>query len=170
MQESARILQGQLEFAAEYQEMGVKQPQWISLREAAEVGTTGIDLGAVSIEYDLKGAEVFADPMLEKVFHNLVGNSLRHGGKVTHIRIFCKESNEGLIVVCKDDGVGIPVHEKEKIFERGFGKHTGLGLYLVREILGVTGIVVKETGEPGTGAKFEMLVPSGAYRIGQPSQ
>lgn len=159
MQESARILQGQLEFAAEYQEMGVKQPQWISLREAAEVGTTGIDLGAVSIEYDLKGAEVFADPMLEKVFHNLVGNSLRHGGKVTHIRIFCK-----------DDGVGIPVHEKEKIFERGFGKHTGLGLYLVREILGVTGIVVKETGEPGTGAKFEMLVPSGAYRIGQPSQ
>jgi len=170
MQESARILQGQLEFTAEYQEMGIKQPQWMSLRDAADAGTEGIDLGAVSIKYDLKGAEVFADPMLEKVFHNLVDNSLRHGEKVTQIRIYCKESHEGLVIICEDDGVGIPVDEKESIFEHGFGKHTGLGLYLVREVLGITGIVVKEAGEPGTGARFEMLVPAGNYRIGHSGQ
>ena len=170
IQESARILQRQLEFTAEYQEMGVKQPQWINLRDAADAGTEGIDLGAVSIKYDLKGAEIFADPMLEKMFHNLVDNSLRHGEKVTQIRLYCKESNEGLVIICEDDGVGIPVDEKERIFERGFGKHTGLGLYLVREILGITGIVVNETGEPGTGARFEVLVPAGNYRFGHPGQ
>ena len=170
VQESARILQRQLEFTAEYQEMGVKQPQWINLRDAADAGTEGIDLGAVSIKYDLKGAEIFADPMLEKMFHNLVDNSLRHGEKVTQIRLYCKESNEGLVIICEDDGAGVPVDEKERIFERGFGKHMGLGLYLVREILGITGIVVKETGEPGTGARFEVLVPAGNYRFGHPGQ
>jgi PAS domain S-box-containing protein len=170
VQESARILQRQLEFTAEYQELGVRQPQWISLRDAADAGTEGVDLGAVSIKYDLKGAEVFADPMLEKMFHNLVDNSLRHGEKVTQIRFYCKESNEGLVIICEDDGVGVPVDEKERIFERGFGKHTGLGLYLVRAILGITGIVVKETGEPGTGARFELLVSAGNYRIGHPGQ
>ncbi len=170
IQESARILQAQLEFTAEYQEMGVQQPQWIDLRDAARTGIEGIDLGAVSVKYDMKDAEVFADPMLEKVFHNLVDNSLRHGEKVTRIRFHCKVSSGGLVVVCEDDGIGIPIDEKERIFERGFGKHTGLGLYLVREILAITGILVKETGEPSMGARFEMLVPEGNYRIGHSHQ
>ena len=63
--------------------------------------------------------------------------------------------------------MGIPVDEKEKIFVRGYGKHTGLGLYLVREILELTGIAVKETGEPGRGARFELLVPFGNYKFGR---
>jgi sensor histidine kinase regulating citrate/malate metabolism len=55
--------------------------------------------------------------------------------------------------------------EKERIFERGFGKDTGVGLALSREILSITGIPIKETGEPGKGARFEMTVPKGAYRL-----
>ena len=69
------------------------------------------------------------------------------------------------IIVCEDDGNGIAVGEKEKIFERGFGKNTGLGLALSREILSITGITIKETGEPGKGARFEMTVPKGAWRM-----
>jgi PAS domain S-box-containing protein len=165
MQESARILQKQLEFTAEYQEMGVRQSQWTNLKSAADAATEDIDLGVVSVRYDLKEAEVFADPMLKKVFHNLVDNSLRHGEKVTQIHVSCKESNEGLVIIYEDDGVGIPIDEKEKIFERGFGKHTGLGLYLVREVLGITGMQIRETGTPGKGARFEIVVPSGNYKI-----
>ena len=56
-------------------------------------------------------------------------------------------------------------HEKEKIFERGFGKNTGVGLFLVREIPDITGITIHETGEPGKGARFEMTVPKGAWWI-----
>jgi signal transduction histidine kinase len=36
----------------------------------------------------------------------------------------------------------------------GFGRHTGLGLFLSREILSITGITITETGEPGKGAVF----------------
>ena len=53
--------------------------------------------------------------------------------------------------------------EKEKIFDRGFGKNTGLGLTLSREILGITGITIKETGEHGIGARFEITVPKGMF-------
>jgi len=170
MQESARILQGQLEFAAEYQEMGAQQPQWMNLRDAARAGIEGLDLGIISVKCDLKDVEVFADRMLEKVFYNLVDNSLRHGGNVTQIRFHCKESDGGLVVVFEDDGIGVSIEEKERIFEHGFGKHTGLGLYLVREILAITGILVKETGEAGAGARFEMLVPRDNFRMRQVSQ
>jgi signal transduction histidine kinase len=67
--------------------------------------------------------------------------------------------------VCEDDGNGILAEEKEMIFERGYGKNTGMGLFLAREILDITGITIRETGEPGKGARFEMTVPEGAYRL-----
>jgi len=69
------------------------------------------------------------------------------------------------VVVWEDNGVGIMEEEKERIFERGYGKNTGLGLFLVREILSLTGIMISETGTPGTGARFEITVPKGSYRI-----
>ena len=65
---------------------------------------------------------------------------------------------------CEDDGNGVAAEDKEKIFLRGFGKNTGMGLALSREILDITGISIKETGEPGKGARFEMTVPKGAWR------
>ena len=43
---------------------------------------------------------------------------------------------------------------------------TGMGLFLSREILAITGITLRENGEPGKGARFEITVPKGAWRIG----
>ena len=51
------------------------------------------------------------------------------------------------------------------IFEKGFGKNTGLGLFLIKEILAITGMTIQETGVPGKGARFEITVPKGHYRI-----
>ncbi len=164
MQDSAMTLQRQLEFTADYQEMGVKEPEWLDLTEQVRKGIEGLDLKGVEVVDDLKGMRVFADPMLEKVFYNFVENSLRYGEKVTKVRFHAKESKDGLILYCEDDGVGIPQKDKEKIFERGFGKHTGFGLYMVREVLGITGIAVRETGEPRKGARFEMHIPAQNYR------
>jgi signal transduction histidine kinase len=49
-------------------------------------------------------------------------------------------------------------------FKRGFGNNTGLGLFLSREILAITGIAITESGETGKGARFEIMVPKGGYR------
>jgi signal transduction histidine kinase len=58
----------------------------------------------------------------------------------------------------------VPLDLKEKIFDKGYGKHTGFGLFLAREILAITGITIHETGLYGKGARFEIKVPKGKYR------
>ena len=103
-----------------------------------------------------------------KVFFNLLDNSIRHGGRVTEIRVSSHRTDTELTLVWEDNGVGIPAGKKKKIFERGFGKNTGYGLFLVWEILSLTGITIRETGEPGKGARFEIAVPKGEYRLRDP--
>jgi len=42
--------------------------------------------------------------------------------------------------------------------------NTGIRLFLAREILSITGILIKEIGVPGRGARFQIRVPQGVYR------
>ena len=100
-----------------------------------------------------------------KVFYNLMDNAARYGGNITTIRFSVQESGGNLILICDDDGDGIAATDKAKIFDRGFGKNTGLGLALSREILSITGITICERGVPGKGARFEMKVPKDTWRI-----
>ncbi len=53
---------------------------------------------------------------------------------------------------------------RESIFIRGKGKNTGLGLFLIREILSITGIMIHENGIVGRGARFEITVPDVRFR------
>ena len=118
------------------------------------------------VETDSPTLEVYADPLLVRVFYNLIDNALRYGGEqMTTIRISSQESSRGLVIVCEDDGVGITVEDKKRLFTRGFGKSTGLGLFLLREILSITGITITENGVPGKGARFEITVPKGMWRV-----
>jgi len=68
------------------------------------------------------------------------------------------------VLVFEDDGVGIAPQDKAVLFSKDSGKNTGLGLFLAREILDITGIKISETGEQGKGARFEILVPEGKWR------
>ena len=60
--------------------------------------------------------------------------------------------------------VGIAEDEKELVFEEGHGKHTGIGLFLIREILLLTSIRIQETGLFGAGACFELTIPQGGWQ------
>jgi signal transduction histidine kinase len=84
---------------------------------------------------------------------------------VTKITVSSHESEEGLELVFEDNGIGISFDEKEKIFERGYGKNIGYGLFMVREILAITELTIRETGIPGEGARYEIHVPKRYYRI-----
>ncbi|HNX18605.1 MAG TPA: ATP-binding protein [Methanoregula sp.] len=144
-----------------YQDIGTQEPQWLEPEKIIRLVHVP---DTVLLTEDTAGFEVFADPMLEKVFNNLLDNSIRHGEHVSRITLTARKSDEGLIIIWEDNGTGIKNEDKEKIFERGFGKNTGLGLFLVREILSLTNITIRETGIPGTGARFEIIVPKGSYR------
>jgi signal transduction histidine kinase len=75
------------------------------------------------------------------------------------INIFSQNKESGLNSVIEDNGTGISVEDKNKILPRGFGKQTGLVLFLSREIMAVTGMTIFERGITGKGARFEVLVP-----------
>jgi signal transduction histidine kinase len=125
-----------------------------------------LDLQGVEIDIRLGNTKIFADSMIKKVFYNLIDNALRHGDHVTRIVFSTQETADGLQIVIQDNGVGIPPQEKVQIFAKGFGRDSGLGLFLIREILSITNISIRETGDYGKGARFEMLIPKGDYRMG----
>jgi signal transduction histidine kinase len=153
-------------FTQEYEEIGAGAPVWQDLTTVVNTAGKRIIPGQINVKNDLPaGTKVFADPMLEKVFSNLLDNAVRHGQRVTEIRVSSHLVGEDLVVVWEDNGVGIAADKKELIFERGFGKNTGLGMFLVREILSLTDITITVTGEPGKGARFEIVVPKRQYRL-----
>jgi len=150
----------QIEFMRTYEKLGMDEPGWYN------IGTLIAKLNPenVSLTCACNDIEIFADPMLENVFFNIIDNAIRHGERVTSIAVHCEVGPDGLTIFVEDDGIGISHDRKERIFEKGYGKNMGLGLFLAREILTITGISISETGVPDRGARFEMHVPKGAYR------
>jgi PAS domain S-box-containing protein len=154
-----------IEFTRLYQNLGVVAPSWQNVQATFFRACTHVELQQVHIRSDLDNLEIFADPLLERVFYNQIDNTLRYGGTmVTMMSLDARKTPEGLIINIEDNGIGIPDQDKEKIFNRGFGKNTGLGLFLAREILSITNITIRETGEYQHGARFELFVPKGVFR------
>ncbi|MDD1744039.1 MAG: PAS domain-containing sensor histidine kinase, partial [Methanomassiliicoccales archaeon] len=158
-------IQRQIEFTRDYQQMGTSKPQWQNLSEVILNLPVAKEIKNLQLADCLKGTKIHADPMLGKVFHNLITNSLKHGGGVSQVKIDCIDQLDAMLIVYEDDGKGIEADQKESIFEKGFGNGSGLGLFLSREILSITGITIKENGTPGKGARFELRVPLGVYQI-----
>lgn len=155
-----------IRFTREYEDIGVGVPFWHDSRALVEAAARQATLGTVRVVNDIpSGTEIFADPLITRVLYNLMDNAVRYGGKITIIRFAVAASGSGMVVMCEDDGDGIPSADKGRIFDRGFGKNTGMGLFLAREILSLTGIAIRETGVQGKGARFEMVVPDKACRL-----
>ncbi|WP_332450129.1 ATP-binding response regulator [Methanoculleus sp.] len=154
-----------IRFTAEYQKVGAAAPVWQEVRALVERSKNYLSMGAVTLENTVPaGVEVYADPLIEKVFSNLIENALRYGGTITTITFSLRQEGGAFTIVCEDDGVGVARDEKEKIFTYAHGMNTGLGLFLAREILAITGIAIKETGVPGRGARFEIRCPAEVIR------
>lgn len=162
----ADAIQSQINFTRDYQDMGIHAPEWQNITDSIKKAKSLLPMREVAIKVEQPNIQVFADLLFEKVFYNLIDNALRYGGSsLRNIRVSSEETEQGLIIAVEDDGSGILAQDKQHLFQRGYGKHTGLGLFLCREILSLTGIAIQETSEPGKGARFEILVPKGSYRF-----
>jgi PAS domain S-box-containing protein len=170
MKDTVTIIGENIEFTRLYQNLGVVVPSWQNVHEVFFNACTHVDIKKIRIQSDAEGYEIYSDPLLERVFYNLVENAILHGGnRVSLIRISAHETPTGLILSLEDDGIGIPIPDKERIFTKGFGRNTGLGLFLVQEILSITSITIRENGEYQHGARFEIHVPKGMFRIAKNS-
>lgn len=157
----------QITFTRDYQDLGVEAPRWQRVDEVCIRGADAVDESRIRISCETDTLEVYADTMLEKVFYNLFDNAGRHGKTVTGVFVTFTENADGSgTLFVRDDGVGVPADQKDRIFERGVGSNTGLGLFIIREVLGITGCTITETGTPGEGACFAIHIPEGGWRYG----
>jgi signal transduction histidine kinase len=159
------VIRLQLEFTRDYQDLGIKEPVWQDIRTVFLRATGSFTEKNLVFRCECREGEIYADPLIGRAFYNLIDNSIRHGERITEIRLSVEKADPDLLLVYEDNGVGIPPEEKEKIFVKGFGKHTGLGMFLVREILAITGITITENGIFGQGARFGIRVPPGKFRF-----
>lgn len=164
MKDTVNIIGENIEFTRLYQNLGIVAPAWQNIHNVFFNACTHVDIKKIHVQSDSEGYEIYADPLLERVFYNLVENAILHGNHVSTLRISARDTTTGLIISLEDNGIGIPVADKTKIFTKGFGKNTGLGLFLAKEILSITNITIWETGEYQHGARFEMHVPREMYR------
>jgi len=154
-----------LKFAQSYQDLGIQSPRWQDVNHVFLLAISHLDFLRMNHSESLDGLEIFADPLLEQVLQILADNTLVHGKTATKVSLCYKLEGESVILVYEDDGVGIPADTKQIIFSSDFQEKRGVGLFLARDVLEITGISIRETGDPGRGARFEMVVPKGLFRF-----
>jgi PAS domain S-box-containing protein len=149
-----------LEFSRVYEMLGTEELSYIDVNRSFEAAVQLLSCpDNIKLATECEDLKVRADSSLSQIFYNLIDNSMRHGEKVSHIKVYCGERKEGLKIVYEDNGAGIPEDEKERIFEEGYGKGTGYGLYLIKKICESYDWTIREKGVPGKGAKFVMTIP-----------
>jgi len=154
-----------LDYAQNFQNLGLVPARWQKVSTTFLMAISHLDLGEIKHQIILNNLELFADPLLEHVFLIFVKNTINYGKSTTQITIRYKESQDSLIIIYEDDGLGVPNDLKTQIFLRDFKESKTIGLYLASEILKITGITIQETGEYGKGVRFEMVVPPGMWRF-----
>jgi signal transduction histidine kinase len=154
----------QFQFAKDYQNIAVDPPRWQNIRNLVNRVSEDFDAKKIRIIADTGTASVLADPLLDRVFHYLFDHALQNGETATEITVSLQQTGPSALLLVENNGSGIPAAEKEKIFERGYGKEAGWGLFLAREILAATGMAIAETGEPGNGVRFAITLPPGSFR------
>jgi PAS domain S-box-containing protein len=120
----------------------------------------------VEVERDLIGLADAA--ALVRVMTNLLTNAAKFSPRGTTIRVEGARDGTNLVVVVRDDGIGIPAAELKSIFERfhraDHGRPTpagtGLGLAIVKELTEAQGGSVAVQSSPGHGSAFTVRLPS----------
>lgn len=119
-----------------------------------------------------EGLWVKADSMrLRQVLGNLLENAVKYGRGTIQVDTRA-DSEERIWVEVSDQGPGIPVESRERLFDRYFraepnssARGSGLGLWIVRQIVEALGGVVSVSGQEGGGSRFSFslaLVPQPA--------
>ena len=115
------------------------------------------------------GVKVQGDgALLSRLTENLVENALKYGKTGGHVWVTVKsQGNEGILEV-RDDGIGIPKDQQEKIWQRFYqvdpsrsdeSSGVGLGLSMVRQIAQLHGGTVTLDSVEGIGSVFALHLP-----------
>lgn len=121
------------------------------------------------LDFPAEFPTIDGDPQrLEQVFDNLISNALKYSPQGGEVLVKGRATPAEVTLEIADSGVGIPLDEQERIFERFYRVEgpesrgvsgTGLGLYLVRAIVRAHGGRIWVESELGEGATFYVTLP-----------
>ncbi|HTL81782.1 MAG TPA: ATP-binding protein [Bacteroidia bacterium] len=110
----------------------------------------------------------FDEVALQSVLSNLIENAAKYSPDGKTILVQLKKNSNGINIVVKDEGPGIPDDEKPKVFDRFYRsgneetrrtKGTGLGLYIVKNLVTAHGWEIGLRNDPSGGCIFEISIP-----------
>lgn len=106
--------------------------------------------------------------MMEELVYNLCDNAIRYNVEGGDVYVSVKNKEDGVVLLVKDTGIGIPEKHQERIFERFYRVDksrskstggTGLGLAIVKHIVAQCDAEVSLTSEPGKGTEIRIVFP-----------
>ena len=162
MEQSVKEVVRILEFAKVYEQLGVEKLVEMNVSRVVDESAGMFSDLPFKVINDCHGLTVLSDSFLQQLFYNLIDNTRKYGKKTAMLRIFYEKiAQNDLKLIIEDNGVGIPLENKEQLFKRGFstGGSTGFGLFLCKNMLEVYGWVIYENGEAGKGARFVITIP-----------
>jgi two-component system phosphate regulon sensor histidine kinase PhoR len=136
------------------------------IAEQAEDLSQGKHKLRFKVEPGLKLRGVETD--LKSAFQNLIMNAINYTPEKGSIRVTWQETNDGLVLSVKDDGIGIPHRDIPRITERfyrvGDDRNrktggTGLGLAIVKHVLNSHDAKLEVESAPGEGSEFRCIFP-----------
>jgi len=138
--------------------------QEVAEQQAVDLSDNGLSLD-LKLEPNLP--EIMGDvPQLERVIWNLVSNAIKFTPKNGKITITSEVSDNHVCVKVRDTGIGVPSDELPLLFSEfrrlkgsGTTEGTGLGLYIVKNIVKGHGGTVDVKSELGAGATFILRFP-----------
>lgn len=117
------------------------------------------------IQYTHTGStEVYLDELLLKnILFNLMSNAIKYSQENTSITLTTERTEDQLMIVVKDEGIGIPDKDKAHLFERFFRaknatniQGTGLGLNIVNKYVSSMDGTIQFESEEGVGSTFSI--------------
>ena len=118
----------------------------------------------IKISTAYKGAPSY----LEKMLFHMVNNAVKFNNEEVKIKLTITDNSEGVIIICKDNGIGIPKKELKRIFEKFYqteraGKYkkggSGLGLAICKSVASIHGGEITIKSKIKNGASVKVFLP-----------
>ena len=161
----ARIDQGRLALVKEWVDMASLVKDVIS-NNLVIAQAAGIQLSA---DADLELPRIAADKRrISVVLDNLISNSIKYVENEGVVKVRVGKEGDNIVVEVSDNGVGIPLHQQEKVFQKFFRSDnvvknqtdgTGLGLYIAKNIVEQSGGKMWFESKEGKGTSFWFSLP-----------
>ena len=162
-EQAAKAIRNEINLTRDFKDLGASPPEWQNVRTVLDGITNLQDSGTLTFTIDLPEMEIYADGQLDRVFERLFSLAVNSDAVNRHIRISTLQKERDFIIVIEYESAGIRPEDKEGIFEVQ-GSSGNRGLFIAREILSLTGITLRETGEYGRSTQFEIRIPDTYFR------